>query len=105
MMSTEAKREYQRIWRMKKRAEKEVHAAIVLKKQQANAAKARAAKQARNGKPVTLRDDNMEALLSLPVPARWSMTDGKNIIDLGVSREGIVVAIDGRTVVNLSINQ
>ena len=61
MMSTEAKREYQRVWRMKKRAEREAHRAQVLAKQQANAAKARAAKQARNGKPTLTQSEKAPA--------------------------------------------
>ena len=61
MMSTEAKREYQRVWRMKKRAEKQARAAAVLEKRQANAAKARAAKQTRNGKPTLTQSEKAPA--------------------------------------------
>jgi hypothetical protein len=91
MMSTEAKREYQRIWRAKKKAEKQAHAAVVL------------AKQARNGKAHrTMSEGVGPGFLGTPeCPTRWRMTDGTTTIDLGSAREGIVVAIDGRTVVNL----
>ena len=53
-MTPEAKKEYQRVWRAKKRAEKKAKAAATLAKQQANAAKARAAKAAKNGKHPTM---------------------------------------------------
>jgi hypothetical protein len=97
-----SQRAIDRAERLKKRREEAVKKA---------AAKVKAVKEEAPKEVLTEREFPTPAVVCPPLtytyqePPRWSMTDGRTTIDLGPAREGIVVAIDGRTVVNLITNQ
>ena len=87
-MTPEAKRAYNRAYNARKAAEKKAKQAATLAKRQANAAKARAAKAVKNGKPVlTQREDS---------PPEWSVA----IKDLAFA-----VFIDGELVFSHDFNE